>query len=347
MTGTSQPGDRRTPSDGGDILVVVVDSTAGWSAGAAELAAALRRAGASVRVAGTGPVPHVRTFALTDLTQAWMARRACSRAIAEREPSAIVYCSMTAALLWPRPGAIWLDCVAAENRPGRHGVWQRQVERRRLAQATVLLPWSEHALDAASLPHAPTVLVPPPVDPRPGEAAAAAGRDIAAVTYAGDPEKRRLPEVIAAWQRARRDGETLVIAGLEGYTAPDGVDSVGRIDRDAFRALLRRARTFLAAPRREEYGIAALEALAEGSMLVTTPSPGPYPALGLAREIDPRLVEADLAPAIRRALDDPLPGYAERAAALLAPFSTESLDRTLAERVIPRLLADSGNTDAT
>ena len=39
----------------------------------------------------------------------------------------------------------------------------------------------------------------------------------------------------------------------------------------------------------------ALEALADGCQLVTTPAPGPYPALSLARELDPRLVADDLA----------------------------------------------------
>ena len=39
-----------------DVLVVSVDSTGGWTASAAELAAALERCGASVAVASTGPV---------------------------------------------------------------------------------------------------------------------------------------------------------------------------------------------------------------------------------------------------------------------------------------------------
>jgi len=95
---------------------------------------------------------------------------------------------------------------------------------------------------------------------------------------------------------------------------------------------------FVTAPRREDFGIAALEALADGAMLVTTPSPGAYSALALARELDPRLVADELAPALRCALDDPSPGYAERAARLMAPFSRAAVARTLAERVLPRLL---------
>ena len=49
----------------------------------------------------------------------------------------------------------------------------------------------------------------------------------------------------------------------------------GMLPRDEYRALLRRARVFVTAPRREDYGIAQLEALADGCLLVTTPSPGP------------------------------------------------------------------------
>jgi len=105
-----------------------------------------------------------------------------------------------------------------------------------------------------------------------------------------------------------------------------------------YRALLRRARVFVAAPRREDFGIAPLEALADGCRLVTAPAPGAYPALAIARELDPRLVSDDLGAAIRAALDDPAPGYAERAVAMLEQYSTAAMHRTLAERVLPRLL---------
>src|SRR5947209_14337507 len=116
------------PGPGTDILVVSVEGTTGWQGAARELAASLSRAGARVAGASSGPVPRVRTFALTDFVQARAARRACLQGIAAHDPAAVVYCSITAALLWPRPGGIWLDCLAAENRPGRHGVWQRIVE---------------------------------------------------------------------------------------------------------------------------------------------------------------------------------------------------------------------------
>jgi hypothetical protein len=105
-----------------------------------------------------------------------------------------------------------------------------------------------------------------------------------------------------------------------------------------YRALLRRARAFIVAPRREDFGLAQLEALADGCVLVTTPGEGPYPARDLARELDPRLVTHDLAAAIRLALDDPVPGYATRAVELLAPYSPAALDAVVAEQVVQHLL---------
>ena len=108
--------------------------------------------------------------------------------------------------------------------------------------------------------------------------------------------------------------------------------------RDDYRALLRRARVFVCAPRREDYGIAQLEALADGCQLVTTASPGPYAALPLARELDSRLV-GGIAEGIRAALDHPSPGYAERAAELLAPWRPEAVDRVVREELLPRLVS--------
>lgn len=327
-------------ADPTDVLVVSVDSTGGWMAAAQELVAGIRRAGATAELVRTGPVPRVRTFALTDLSQAWLARRVARAGIAEHRPHAVVYCSITAALLWPRPGAIFLDATAAENRPGRHGIWQRPVERRRLSQAPLLLPWSDGSLAAAPSDHAPAVTLSPPIELDP-EPPAAADRSVAAVTYAGDPGKRRLGHVLTAWEQARRPGETLVVCGLEGFEPPEGVRSAGRLAQPQFRALLRSARVFLAAPRREDHGIAALEALACGCQLVTTPAPGAYPALAITRDADPRLVSEDLPKAIRFALDEPLAEYASRVAHRLAPFTHEAMDRQLADVILPRLLSGS------
>ncbi|MDX6721603.1 MAG: hypothetical protein QOD73_7, partial [Solirubrobacteraceae bacterium] len=157
--------------------------------------------------------------------------------------------------------------------------------------------------------------------------------------------KKGLDRVLAAWAAARREGEELVVAGTDHVPAAPGVRNAGRLDPSAYRALVRRARVFVTAPRREDYGIAQLEALADGAALVTTSAPGPYAALPLARALDPRLVtDSDLAGALRAALDDPAPGYAERALEALAPFRREAVDRTVAEELLPRLLEGSAGS---
>jgi hypothetical protein len=339
-----------------DVLLVSLGSTAGLRAADDALAESMRRAGASVEVAVARPVREWRTMAAIELAWALSARRA---AAASGEARAVIYSASTAALLAPRPGAIRFDAPAAGNRPGRHGLWQRPVERRRLREASLLVPWSTGGLDEAPSPHADAVVVPVPV----AASGPSGDRDIAAITYGAHPEKKGLDRVLAAWARAHREGEELVVAGLTEATwrgraadgrgepaagrgesaagrghraAPPGVRFTGMLSRDAYRGLLRRSRVFVTAPRREDYGIAQLEALADGCVLVTTPAPGPYAALPLARELDPRLVAGELT--IRTALDDPAPGYAERAAELLRPWRPAEVDRVVADVLLPRLL---------
>jgi hypothetical protein len=330
-----------------DILVVSIGATAGWRGAARGLAGALADAGASVDLIEPGQVPEVRTFMLTDLVQAMAAAHLARRGAAGRAPRATIYCSMTAALLWPWPGAIWLDGLAAENRPGRHGIWQRQVERTRARQAPLLMTMAPGVLEPlAGRPRAQEVRVPVAVD---SSGPPAAIRDLAAIAYAADPLKRRLDVILHAWTAARRPGETLTVCGIDPRrtrwrdAVPEGVQFVGPLAPDAYRALVRRARVFLAAPRREDFGIAPLEALADGAMLVTTPAPGPYPALELARRLDPRLVcrAADLPGGVRAALDAPRPDYAVRAGELVAPYRRSAVAATLAADVLPRLLPGS------
>ena len=326
---------------GVDVLLVSLGSTGGLRAADDALRGALERAGARVAVAMAAPQRDVRTMALTDLVWAAAARAAAARALSEHRPRAILYSTTTAALLWPAPGAIRFDAPAAGNRPGRHGVWQRPLERRRLRQAPLLVPWAEGSLGETPGPHAPAIVVPVPVEPAaPGGTAAV--RDLAAIAYGANPEKKGLDRVLAAWAAARRDGEELVVTGTDRVPSAPGVRNAGHLAPDAYRALLRRAHVFVTAPRREDYGIAQLEALADGCVLVTTRAPGPYAALPLAEALDPRLVASPdasaLARAIRTALDDPAPDYAARAAAAIAPYRPDAVDRTVAEELVPRLL---------
>jgi len=369
-----------------DVLIVSLGSTAGLRAADAELAGSLRRAGASVAVVSASPPKRsLRTLALTDLAWALAARRAALTGLAEHRPKAIVYSSTTAALLWPRPGAIRFDAPSAGNRPGRHGLWQRPVERRRLAQAPLLLPWSEGGLvealpddpSAAAYARARALVLPVPVEPsapipatssapvparspsRPSSAPGPAPptRDIAAIAYAANPLKKGIDRVLAAWARIRKPGEELVLAGAPpdelaraGVAVPSaggeprlgegrvvvpkpvgddmiglgegGVRVAGRLSPEEYRALLRRARVFVCAPRR---------------LLVTTPAPGPYVALPIARDLDARLVSGDLGAALRAALDEPPADYASLAVPALVRFRRDACDRVVRDELLPRL----------
>src|SRR3954471_8452331 len=177
-----------------DVLLVSLGSTGGLRAADAELRGALDRAGARVAVATAAPQRDVRTMALTDLAWARASRAAARRALAERRPrgegppGAVLYSTTTAALLWPVPGAIRFDAPAAANRLGRHGVWQRPLERRRLRQAPLLVPLADGSLHETPAPHAPAVVVPIPVEP----SGPAGERDIAAITYGANAHKKGL-----------------------------------------------------------------------------------------------------------------------------------------------------------
>jgi len=339
-----------------EVVIVSLGSTAGLRRADEELAGSLERAGAAVSLARAQAPRQLRTMMLTDLAWARAARVAAVNALARHAGSrapALIYSTTTAALLWPRPGAVRFDALSAANRPGRHGLWQRPLERRRLRQAPALLPWSEGALEGAPSPCGPAggalVL---PVAVEPSAAPSARERDIAAITCAANPVKKGLDVVLAAWRRLsaeqRSSGDELLVAGASseelaraGIRTQDDerVRVLGRLEAGEYRALLRRARVFVCAPRREDYGLAQLEALADGCQLVSTAAPGPYAALPIARDLDPRLIGEDLAGALACALMDPLPDYRERALLALAPYSREAIDRLVAQQLLARLLA--------
>ncbi len=341
-----------------DVLIASLGSTEGLRRADQELCDSLVRAGATVEIARALEPARKRTLMLTDLAWARATRMALDASLARMRPfsgAAIIYSSTTAALLWPRPGAIRFDAPSAGNRPGRHGLWQRPLERRRLAQSPLLLPWSDGGLREAppSAQHRDRALVlPVPVEPSgPPEST----RDIAAITYAANPSKKGIGRVLAAWQAVYRElppdvPRELVVAGISerglrdagvDLAAVEGVRVVGALSSLEYRALVRRTRVFVCAPRREDYGISQLEALADGCLLVTTPAPGPYAALPIARSLDPRLVSDDLEQALRVALTDSLSDYSPRALDALAPFRRERVDRLVAGELLARLFTDT------
>lgn len=343
-----------------DVLLVSLGSTFGLRAADDQLAATLRESGLSVEVARPAQLRSVPTLMLTDLVQALACRAVAREALRRLNPRVVLYSTTTAALLWPRRGAVRFDALAAVTRPGRHGLWQRPLERRRLRQATMLLPLDSGSLEGIAPGHAPALIVPPALEPPTQPAAAldaevgdllaagGEGTQVVAVTYAADASKKGLDRVLDAWAVARRPGEVLAVAGRDDLPAGhprDGVVLVGRLPRDLFRAFVRGAGTFVTAPRREDYGLVQLEALAEGARVVTTAAPGPYAALPLVRELWPEQVcspsptPQELAAAMRWAIDAaPDPVEQLRATTAVRPWAREAVLARVTDEVVPTLL---------
>jgi glycosyltransferase involved in cell wall biosynthesis len=131
-----------------------------------------------------------------------------------------------------------------------------------------------------------------------------------------------------------------------GLTLPARVEFLGKAPPAEFRAALRRARAYVGGARWEDFGMAPLEALADGALLVTVPSGGPFEALAMGRRLAPELV-ADamagepLAAALRVAFEMPpseLERYRAEAARLIEPFRPEAVQRAVTEEVLPALL---------
>jgi hypothetical protein len=337
-----------------EVALLSLGTTPGLRRADDAFATVLRDLGVSCRLVrvAIGPAGHLRRqLALTDLVEALAARRTAGRLPPAR---AVVISTVTAAFLaHPRvPYAIRFDAPAALNRPGVEGAWQRAVEPHALRRARMLLPWSPEA--AAALPAGSGANVVPvrvPVE----RIAPAPGRDIDAATYAGYPRKRGLEVLCAAWAAAGAPGR-LTIGGLDaekgrawlarcGVSEPPGIEWVGALPREDWLRTVARARVYINAARFEDHGLAQLEALSAGALLVTMPSPGAHPALGLARKLAPELVAADLsadglAGALRAGLALSKPeraAYAERADALLGPHRRGAIVDVVERQVLPAL----------
>ena len=257
---------------------------------------------------------EVRTFALTELVWALAARRAARAGIAAHAPRAVVYSSVGAALLWPRPGAIRFDAPAGRQPPG---------PARGLAAAGGARAASRRRRCCCRGATAPAEA---PATRRRHPRAGRAERLIRTRTsrrhlrrQSGEEGPR--PRARRVARRRAGDGEELVRRRPRGRRRATASRYAGPLPRTSTGRCCARARVFVTAPRREDFGLAQLEALADGCVLVTTAAPGPYAALPLARALDPRLVGDDLAARSARRSTTPSPGYAERARELLQPFS--------------------------
>jgi glycosyltransferase involved in cell wall biosynthesis len=344
-----------------DIALVSLGTTMGLRSADEAFASQVRAAGAScelltVSIGRSGALR--RSMALTDLVEGLAARRTARGA----DAGAVVYSTVTAALLQPARArtAVRFDGIAALNRPGAGGAWQRRRERSVLARAGLLLPWSEPAGDAARAVLAaatpPSVVLPPPVR----VAGSPAGDAPDVLAYAANPDKRRLELLCDAWRAAGVPGARLGIGGLDrseglrwlaklGGSEPGGVEWLGVLGHERWLALMAGARAFLNASRHEDWGLAQMEALAAGTPLVTVAAPGANVALPLARELDARLVAGEataaaLGAALRAAIDmsaDERERYRSASTALLEPYRDEALAERVEREVLPLLLDPS------
>jgi glycosyl transferase family 1 len=342
-----------------DVLVVSLGTTLGWRLADRLLAEELRDAGASVEAVsvGIGWTGRLRRgYPVNDLVEAVAARRTIATALERVRPRAAILCTTTTAMLAPRiavPYAVRLDAPARMNRPGARNAVLWPLERRALARARLVLPFSRAAVPALPPGAAPAVVVRPPLTP----AAGSGEREPIALAYVPDPGPKGLDVVAEAWRLAGVEPARLEVYGVDrerglahlreaGVAEPPRVDWRGVVAPDEFRRALGRAWVYAGGARWEDFGQAPLEALAAGALLATVPSGGPFEAGLHARELDPALAPEAVAPeplagALRAAFaydDERARRYRERAAELLAPFAPGEVRRTVEREVLPRLL---------
>jgi glycosyltransferase involved in cell wall biosynthesis len=355
-----------------DILLLSLGTTRGLRVGDAQLAAMLEQAGASVALAGVriGAGDRLRRgYPVNDLVEAVAARRALASALARERPRAVIFSTTTASLLAEIPGGmrygIWLDSPARLNRPGRHNAVLHALERRAMAGAAVVMPWSAPALLELPPAVASAVVISPPIrlGPEPSFE-----REPLVVAYTPDPKAKDLELICRAWAaylagERNPDGPVvppgvrLAITGIEpGWAGeflrrrgiarlPERLGLSGTLSRTGFLDRLARTSVYLSGARWEDFGQAPLEALAAGAALVAAPGGGPFPALALATELEPSFVATDRSPAaLARALaaalsSRDLSGYRVAARAALTAYAESETVARLSDAVLPALLS--------
>jgi len=206
----------------------------------------------------------------------------------------------------------------------RRGVmfFRRAIELARRDATLVICP-SQATLDdcaANGFDRARLRLVPWGIDPQPVDPAAVAG--IRArfglagryVLWSGTIEPRKnLPVLLDAFERLDRTDVTLVLAGPQGWNEDLGerlarlgrrVRTVGFVDPDVLAALYAGAEVFCFPSREEGFGLPVLEAMAQGTAVVTSAGTATAEVAGEAGAlVDPHDAGA-LADVLERLLDD-------------------------------------------
>lgn len=321
----------------------------------------LERAGVTTEAVaiGRGQADRLRRgYPLNDFVEMHAARRTVRTSVTRLEPRALIVSSTTAAMLLPRlpvPYAVRFDAPARLNRPGARNALLPVLERRAMSRARVTIPYSVAGAEALPPGAARPIVVSPPIDP--SADTLPAEREPLAVAYVPDPKAKGLDIVVGAWAEAAVRGARLAVYGLDpawarshlrrtGTPEPPSLDLPGMVPAADFRAALRSARVFVHGAHWEDWGQAPLEALADGALLATVPSGGPYEGVRLARRLEPALV-ADrvdaraLAGPIRSAFevtDKSIRSYRDSAAELLRPYRSEAVQEIVAGELVPALL---------
>lgn len=170
----------------------------------------------------------------------------------------------------------------------------------------------------------------------------------AVLAYAGNPHKKSLETILRVWHSVNAQDPTasLTIVGISedqaakyleplAVTIPRSVFFEGYVSPDRMTSLMKRCSVYLSAPRFEDFGMAQLEALACGMLLVTSVPFLGYDAGRLAKDLDARLVVPDatvpeLIKATMRAIhysDKQREAYQLSAADLVAPYTEPVLLR--------------------
>lgn len=363
--GRARRSSHKTPVD---ILYVAAGTTPGHRRADTAMLSALARCGVSTAaVTGSFRPPgrlNERIYGSTlniDTYQGLGLTWATEKARRRFAPRAIMYAVTPAALYQPpsalrTPFAIRFDAPTQLSRQGRRFAGEHLLERRRFRSARVLLPTAlevDPAIRALLPATVRTVPLPIPIE----HLGAADSREPTVVAYAGSPAKKGLAVMADAWRQADTGDHRLVITGItreaavrylakHGVAEPERTEWRGLISHAEFRSLTQSADIYLAASTYEDYGIAQLEALSDGALLVTVPSRGPFAALAVARRLAPGLVSDDHSPqSLGRALTTAIQlpeaqrrQYRREAGRLVRGHSGEVLEERLRTQVLPRLL---------
>lgn len=285
------------------VLVVRSSITGGHRHHEDEIVRNLPELGCSVRAVQVR-YPHQSLFGRSTPTDDLYHAVQAARVVRRVDPGegVLVFTTVTDALLQRtsvlRRAVVRFDALSRENRTGWRGAIQRRLERRVLARAAVLAPRSVRSLPERSdlaLHALPSAVLP---------IARASGEPIAPYMffYGGENvRKKGLDVAVRAWSTAALPGLELRVAGTEaeagrrfllenGVEAPASVRWLGKIPNVEFRQQAAAATAYISASRYEEFGVAQIEALADGVPVVTVSTDGPVEIVPIMRSIAPDLV---------------------------------------------------------